>query len=156
MTLFLTSDEETVKYRNSRTKFSNHISQEFFQDYPFNLSLKDVYFDPKFPTLTSVDAPHVITIIKGWEHTLKEFPKKFRGMSAFRSLFHKKGGKLVSVPMIVHKDTIQNDDISDIDSTVLFEIHPRLGVAFSLTYLKDVSIVSKSNIVDFLSCFHSM
>lgn len=153
MTLFLTSDEETVKYRNSRTKFSNHISQDFFQDYPFNLSLKDIYFDPKFPTLTSVNAPHVITIIKGWEHTLNEFPKKFRGISAFRSLFHKKGGQMVSVPMIVHRDTIQNDGISEIDSTVLFEIHPRLNVAFSLTYLKDVSIVSKSNIVNFLNSF---
>ena len=153
MTLFLTSDEETVKYRNSRTKFSNHVSQDFFQDYPFNLSLKDIYFDPKFPTLTSVNAPHVITIIKGSEHTLNEFPKKFREMSAFRSLFHKKGGQMVSAPMIVHRDTIQNDDISEIDSTVLFEIHPRLNVAFSLTYLKDVSIVSKSNIVNFLNSF---
>ena len=71
MSLFLTSDEKTLKSNNSRVKFSNEISQDFFQDYPFNLSLKDVYFDPNFPMLTSDNAPHVITIIKG-EHPSKK------------------------------------------------------------------------------------
>ena len=153
MSLFLTSDEKTLKSNNSRVKFSNEISQDFFQDYPFNLSLKDVYFDPKFPTLTSDNAPHVITIIKGEHHTLDEFPQRFKDLVAFKSLFHKKFGQSVSAPLIVHKDIIRNDNISEIDSTVTFEIHPRLNLAFSCSYLKDVSLVSKSNIVEFLNSF---
>ena len=90
MSLFLTSDEKIVKSNNSRVKFSNEISQDFFQDYPFNLSLKDVYFDPKFPTLTSDNAPHVITIIKGEHHRLDEFPQRFKDLTAFKSFFIRK------------------------------------------------------------------
>ena len=153
MTLFMTSDEKLLKYRNSRTKFSNNISPDFFQDYPFNLSLKDVYFDPKFPTLTSLDAPHVITVIKGWEHKLSEFPKKFRQMTVFKHLFNKHPGSVVSVPLVMQKDTILNNDISEIDAKVIFEIHPRLNVAFALSYLKDVSIASKSDVVKFFNSF---
>ena len=153
MSLFLTSDEKTLKSNNSRVKFSNEISQDFFQDYPFNLSLKDVYFDPKFPTLTHDNAPHVITIIKGEHHRLDEFPQRFKDLTAFKSLFHKKVGHSVSAPLIVHKDIIRNDNISEIDSTVAFEIHPRLNIAFSCSYLKDVSLVSESNIVEFLNSF---
>ena len=153
MSLFLTSDEKTLKSNNSRVKFSNEISQDFFQDHPFNLYLKDVYFDPKFPTLTSDNAPHVITIIKGEHHRLDEFPQRFKDLAAFKSLFHKKVGQSVSAPLIVHKDIIRNNNISEIDSTVTFEIHPRLNAAFSCSYLKDVSLVSKSNIVEFLNSF---
>ena len=153
MSLFLTSDEKTLKSYNSRVKFSNEISQDFFQDYPFNLSLKDVYFDPKFPTLTSDNAPHVITIIKGEDHRLDEFPQTFKNLVAFKSLFRKKVGQSVSAPLIVHKDIIRNNNISEIDSSVTFEIHPRLNIAFSCSYLKDVSLVSKSNIVEFLNSF---
>ena len=118
MSLFLTSDEKTLKSNNSRVKFSNEISQDFFQDYPFNLSLKDVYFDPKFPTLTSDNAPHVITIIKGEHHTLDEFPQRFKDLVAFKSLFHKKFGQSVSAPLIVHKDIICNDNISEIHPSI--------------------------------------
>lgn len=60
MTLFLTSDETYVRdetnfqnQTNSRTKFSNYILPDFFQDSPFNLALKDVYFDPNFPSLNT-------------------------------------------------------------------------------------------------------
>jgi len=60
MSLFLTSDETYVNHEtnkqnlsNSRTKFSNYILPDFFQDSPFNLALKDVYFDPNFPSLNT-------------------------------------------------------------------------------------------------------
>ena len=71
MSLFLTSDERYINQNNNfqnesntRTNFSNSILPDFFQDAPFNLALKEVYFDPNFPSLANLDSPHVITIVR--------------------------------------------------------------------------------------------
>jgi len=68
MSLFLTSDETFIdkstnhgRGNNTRTSFSNYILPDFFQDTPFNLALKEVYFDPNFPSLANLDSPHVKT-----------------------------------------------------------------------------------------------
>jgi hypothetical protein len=62
MTLYLTSDEKVFNGTNSRSNFSNNILPDFFLDKSFNLTLKEIYFDPKFPTLADPKCPHVITL----------------------------------------------------------------------------------------------
>ena len=97
MSLFLTSDETYVEHEtnfqnqsNSRTKFSNYILPDFFQDSPFNLALQDVYFDPNFPSLANLGCPHVITVLEPSLHTLASFPKQFQDLSIFKKSFSSK------------------------------------------------------------------
>ena len=155
MSLFLTSDETYVNHEtnkqnlsNSRTKFSNYILPDFFQDSPFNLALKDVYFDPNFPSLANLGSPHVITVLKPSLHTLESFPKQFRDLSIFRSLFKqgKNNGK-VKAPMQVDHEQVSSSD----ECSVTVEIHPRLNFAFSFASAKDISMTNKEDMVQFLN-----
>ena len=70
MSLYLTSDEITKEYLNTRTSFSNYINQDFYKGDPFNLKLKEIYFDIKFPTIANLGTPHAITLISGHDHKL--------------------------------------------------------------------------------------
>ena len=155
MSLFLTSDEtyinQNLKFQNesnSRTKFSNYILPDFFQDAPFNLALKEVYFDPNFPSLANLDSPHVITIVRPSESKLIDFPQKFQDISQFRSLFTQgqDAGK-VFAPMRVHADQVSSLD----ECSVTVEFHPRLNFAFSLASAKDVSMTTETDMIQFLN-----
>ena len=151
MTLFLTSDEEMIKKEdNTRTNFSNIILSEFFQDYPFNLALKDIYFDSKFPTIVNFGQPHVVTTIIGGEHKLNEFPTYLQNMSSFKDLFVKRNG-VERAFMRVEKHMVLNENISDTDCKVSVEIHPRLNIAISLAYLKDITLDTTQDIVEFIN-----
>ena len=155
MTLFLTSDETYVRdetnfqnQTNSRTKFSNYILPDFFQDSPFNLALKDVYFDPNFPSLANLDSPHVITVLKPPLNTLASFPQQFQDLSIFKSLFKqgKDDGK-VKAPMRVDLEQVSSAD----ECSVMVEIHPRLNFAFSFASAKDISMTNQVDMVKFLN-----
>ena len=155
MSLFLTSDEAYVNQNinfqnesNSRTNFSNSILPDFFQDAPFNLALKEVYFDPNFPSLANKDSPHVITFIRPSLNTLSDFPQKFQDVSQFRSLFTQgqDAGKVLA-PMRVHAEQVSSLD----ECSVTVEFHPRLNFAFSLASVKDVSMTSEIDMVQFLN-----
>ena len=155
MSLFLTSDETYVEHEtnfqnqsNSRTKFSNYILPDFFQDSPFNLALQDVYFDPNFPSLANLGCPHVITVLEPSLHTLASFPKQFQDLSIFRSLFKQgKGDGKVKAPMRVDHEQVSSSD----ECSVIVEIHPRLNFAFSFASAKDISMTNKEDMVQFLN-----
>ena len=155
MSLFLTSDEAYVNQNinfqnesNSRTNFSNSILPDFFQDAPFNLALKEVYFDPNFPSLANKDSPHVITFIRPSLNTLSDFPQKFQDISQFKSLFTQgqDAGKVLA-PMRIHTEQVSALD----ECSVTVESHPRLNLAFSLASAKDVSMISETDMVQFLN-----
>ena len=150
MSLYLTSDENFNDGINSRTEFSNEIHQDFYKDGKFNLALKEIFFDATFPTIVDHGYPHIITIIRGKEHNIREFPLEFRNDSLFQSLFqnskiHEKG------PMFMSRDFTSLAFLSQIDYNVLVEIHPRLNFAISVAYVKDVKIDSKEEMVKFLN-----
>ena len=155
MSLFLTSDENFTDGINSRTEFSNAIHQDFYKDGKFNLALKEIFFDATFPTIVDQGYPHIITIIRGKEHYIGEFPLEFKNDSLFQSLFktsvfhpsvsHEKG------PMFMSRDFTSLSFLSQIDYNVLVEIHPRLNFAISVAYVKDVTIDSKAEMVKFLN-----
>jgi hypothetical protein len=157
MTLYLTSDEVfdtknglSHKY-NSRTNFSNYILPDFFQDSPFNLSMREIYFDPKFPTLAFTDCPHVITIISANEHNLNDFPESFSEIPIFRSMFEHDGiNRAHLVDVVRGKHEPQG---SGADFNIFYEIHPRLNFAFAIAYAKDITVNSKAEVVKFLNEF---
>ena len=155
MSLFLTSDETYINQNinfqnksNSRTNFSNYILPDFFQDAPFNLALKEVYFDPNFPSLANLDSPHVITLVRPSLNKLSDFSQKFQNVSQFRSLFTEgqDSGKVLA-PMRVHTEQVSSSD----ECSVTVEFHPRLNFAFSLASAKDVSMISEKDMVQFLN-----
>ena len=155
MSLFLTSDETYVNQdktfqneSNSRTSFSNYILPDFFQDAPFNLALTEVYFDPNFPSLANLDSPHVITLARPSINKLADFPQKLQDLSQFRSLFFQgqDEGKVLA-PMRVHTEQVSSSD----ECSVKVEFHPRLNFAFSLASAKDVSMTSKTDMIQFLN-----
>ena len=152
MTLYLSSDEKTLDNSNTRTKFKNNILPDFFVNDSFNLKLHEIFFDSKFPTLVNFEYPHIITTIIGNEHELVDFPKKFQNNSLFKYLFKKYGNKEYS-PLLVEKGTLSEFHLSEIDFEVFYEIHPRLGYAFSVAFIKDISINSQKDVVDFLNAF---
>ena len=153
MSLYLTSDEITETNLNTRTSFSNYINQDFYKGNDFNLKLKELFFDTKFPTIANLGTPHAVTLISGHEHKLREFPKNIRDISTFRNLFVKGHGVSEKAFMRVHKEVVSNTSFSDIDFTSVIEIHPRLNLAFSLVYLRDVKLSSKAQVVDILNRF---
>ena len=122
MSLYLTSDEITDDCSNTRTSFSNYINQDFYKGDDFNLKLKGLYFDTKFPTIANLGTPHAITLISGHEHKLREFPKNIRDISTFRNLFVKGHGVSEKAFMRVHKEVVSNTSFSDIDFTSVIEI----------------------------------
>ena len=152
MTLYLSSDEKTLDNSNTRTKFKNSILPDFFVNDSFNLKLHEIFFDSKFPTLANFEYPHIITTVIGNEHELVDFPKKFQNNSLFKYLFKKYGNKEYS-PLLVEKGTLSEFHLSEIDFEVFYEIHPRLGFAFSVAFIKDISINSQKDVVDFLNAF---
>ena len=153
MSLYLTSDEITDDCSNTRTSFSNYINQDFYKGVDFNLKLKELYFDTKFPTIANFGTPHAITLISGHEHKLREFPKNIRDISTFRNLFVQGHGVREKAFMRVHKEVVSNTSFSDIDFTSIIEIHPRLNLAFSLVYLRDVKLSSEAQVMDTLNRF---
>ena len=118
-------------------------------------NLKEIFFDATFPTIVDQGYPHIITIIRGKEHYIGEFPLEFKNDSLFQSLFktsvfhpsvsHEKG------PMFMSRDFTSLSFLSQIDYNVLVEIHPRLNFAISVAYVKDVTIDSKAEMVEFLN-----
>ena len=155
MALYLTSDETYTNAINSRTKFSNNILSDFFQGETFNLALKEIYFDPKFPTLADPKCPHVITTVFPKDHKLIEFSSEIQQMSIFKSMFtnHKVNNKPGdAAPFIFQRKFPQNEtDIKNLDSTVMYEIHPSLSFVFSVAYCGDININSRRGIVNFLN-----
>ena len=154
MSLFLTSDEtyidQSSDYRrdsNTRTNFSNYILPDFFQDAPFNLALKEVYFDPNFPSLVNLDSPHVITLVTPTLHKLTDFPKNIQDINAFKSLFNRQNYGKVYAPMRVYIDQLPSLD----ECHISLEIHPRLNFAFCIASARDVTIKSKTDMISFLN-----
>ena len=154
MSLFLTSDETYIdqntdccKRSNTRTNFSNYILPDFFQDVPFNLALKEVYFDPNFPSLVNLDSPHVITLVTPSLHKLADFPKEIQDINAFKSLFNRKDGGKIYAPMRVYIDQLPSLD----ECHISLEIHPRLNFAFCIASARDVTLKSKTDAVSFLN-----
>ena len=154
MSLFLTSDETYIdqstdccRGSNTRTNFSNYILPDFFQDSPFNLALKEVYFDPNFPSLVNLDSPHVITLVTPSLHKLTDFPKEIQDINAFRSLFNEEDDGKVYAPMRVYINQLPSLD----ECHVSVEIHPRLNFAFCIASARDVTIKSKTDVVSFLN-----
>ena len=152
MSLFLTSDETYLNQSadrgsNSRTNFSNYILPDFFQDAPFNLALKEVYFDPNFPSLVNLDSPHVITLVTPSLHKLTDFPKEIQDINAFRSLFNGEDDGKVYAPMRVYTDQLPSLD----ECHISVEIHPRLNFAFCIASARDVTIKSRTDVVSFLN-----
>ena len=152
MTLYLSSDEKTLDNSNTRTKFKNSILPDFFVNDSFNLKLHENFFDSKFPTLANYEYPHIITTVIRNEHKIEEFPEKFRKNSMFKYLFKGYGNKEYS-PLMVEKGTLSESQLSEIDFEVFYEIHPRLGFAFSIVFIKDISIHSQRDVVNFLNSF---
>jgi hypothetical protein len=156
MTLYLTSDEvfdtknELSHKYNSRTNFSNYILPDFFQDSPFNLSMREVYFDPKFPTLAFTDCPHVITVISAKEHNLNDFPEPFSEIPIFKSLFENDEINRAHLDVVRGKHEPQG---SGVDFNIFYEIHPRLNFAFAIAYAEDITVNSKEEVVKFLNEF---
>ena len=150
MTLFLTSDENFTDEVNSRTEFSNQIHQDFYKDGKFNLALREIFFDATFPTIVDNGYPHIITIIKGKEHYIGEFPLEFRNDSLFQTIFKTRESSEKG-PMFMSRDFTSLSFLSQIDYNVLVEIHPRLNFAISVAYVKDVTIDSKAEMVEFLN-----
>ena len=155
MALYLTSDETYTNAINSRTEFSNNILSDFFQGKTFHLALKEIYFDPKFPTLADPKCPHVITTVFLKDHKLIEFSSEIQQMAIFRSMFtnnkvNNKSGD--AAPFIFQRHFPKNEtDVKNLDSTVMYEIHPRLSFAFSVAYCGDININSRRGIVNFLN-----
>ena len=154
MSLFLTSDETYIdqstdccRGSNTRTNFSNYILPDFFQDSPFNLALKEVYFDPNFPSLVNLDSPHVITLVTPSLHKLTDFPKEIQDINAFRSLFNEEDDGKVYAPMRVYINQLPSLD----ECHVSVEIHPRLNFAFCIASARDVTVKSKTDVVSFLN-----
>ena len=153
MSLYLTSDEITKEYLNTQTSFSNYIDQDFYKGDPFNLKLREIYSDTKFPTIANLGTPHAITLISGNKHKLHEFPKFVRDISTFRNLFAASNGVESTGYMRVHKGVVSNTSFSDIDFTSIIEIHPRLNLAFALVYLRDIKVSSKTQVIELLNRF---
>ena len=154
MTLYLTSDEvfdnkygQSLKY-NSRTNFSNNILPDFFQDSPFNLAMREIYFDPKFPTLAFTDCPHVITIVSPNQHNLNEFPELLTKMPIFKNMFVHR--EIAILDVVRGKLETQG---TGTDINIFYEIHPLLNLAFAIAYAEDITINSKEEVVKFLNEF---
>ena len=152
MTLYLSSDEQTLDESNTRTRFKNRILPDFFEKDSFNLKLHEIFFDSKFPTLANFEYPHIITTIIGSEHKLQDFPEKFQNNSLFRYLCKNYKTKEFS-PLLVEKQALYDSHLSEIDFEVFYEIHPRLNFAFSIAFIKDISIRSQKDVVDLLNSF---
>ena len=152
MTLYLSSDEQTLDESNTRTRFKNRILPDFFEKDSFNLKLHEIFFDSKFPTLANFEYPHIITTIIGSEHKLQDFPEKFQNNSLFKYLCKNYKTKEFS-PLLVEKQALYDSHLSEIDFEVFYEIHPRLNFAFSIAFIKDISIRSQKDVVDLLNSF---
>ena len=150
MTLYLTSDESVTDGINSRSNFKNRILADYFESQPFNLKLQEIFFDSKFPTLANFELPHIITTIVGKEHKLREFPNQFQNNKLFKLLFKDYKTKEVS-PLLFEKQIVFDSHLSEIDFDVYYEIHPRLNIAFSIAFIKDISIHSQKEVIEFLN-----
>ena len=150
MTLYLTSDESVTDGVNSRSDFKNRILADYFESDPFNLKLQEIFFDSKFPTLANFEFPHIITTIVGKEHKLREFPEQFQKNQLFKFLCKDYKTKEVS-PLLFEKQTVFDSHLSEIDFEVYYEIHPRLNIAFSIAFIKDISIHSQKEVIEFLN-----
>ena len=93
MTLYLSSDEQTLDESNTRTRFKNRILPDFFEKDPFNLKLHEIFFDSKFPTLANFEYPHIITTIIGSEHKLHMRLELGQELELFHFGKHGKRGK---------------------------------------------------------------
>ena len=152
MTLYLSSDEKTLDESNTRTKFKNRILPDFFKDESFNLKLHEIFFDSKFPTLANFEYPHIITTVIGQEHKLQDFPEKFQKNKLFQYLCKNHRSYEIS-PLLIEKETLFDSHLSEIDFEVFYEIHPRLNLAFSIAFIKDISIQSQKDVADFLNSY---
>ena len=152
MTLYLTSDEQTLDHSNTRTKFKNRMLPDLFQHNSFNLKLQEIFFDSKFPTLANFEYPHIITTVFGCEHKLQDFPEKFQNNYLFKYLCNNDKSQEFS-PLSMEKKTSNDSQLSEIDFEVFYEIHPRLNFAFSIAFIKDISIPSQQDIVKLLNTF---
>ena len=56
-------------------------------------------------------------------------------------------------PLLIEKQALYDSHISEIDFEVFYEIHPRFNFAFSVAFIKDISIHSQKDVVDLLNLF---
>ena len=150
MSLFLTSDENVYGNDNTRTAFDNCIDQDFFARDGKNIALKEIFFDAKFPTLFDNSLPHVITIIDGKDHNISEFPSKYKEIDSFVKLFSTKKGSRVVAPMKIYQNFYESH-MSEIDTHTMIEVHPRLNFAISYSFLSDLTINSKEEVIKLLN-----
>ena len=129
MTLYLSSDEQTLDESNTRTRFKNRILPDFFEKDSFNLKLHEIFFDSKFPTLANFEYPHIITTIIGSEHKLQDFPEKFQNNSLFRYLCKNYKTKEFS-PLLIEKQALYDSHLSEIDFEVFLRNSPTFKFCF--------------------------
>ena len=156
MSLYLTSDEifdknnNTIfnKY-NSRTDFSNLISKNYFKDSEkCNIALKEIYFDPKFPSLADLNCPHIITIVTPSHNiNIDDFPTKVQELPLFSKMFQKEDldkemGVFRSPAVAVH---------SSLDYQVFIDIDSRFNYAYSISVLRDISFESSTEAIRFIN-----
>ena len=155
MALYLTSDEifdnkNNLQFNefNSRTNFSNLISKDYFKHAEFNIALKEIYFDPKFPSLADLDCPHVITVVTSTDNAkIEDFPTKIQELPLFRNLFKpdewdKEYGEFNAPSVSVNSST---------DYQVFIDIDSRFGHAYSISVLRDISFESNIEAIKFLN-----
>jgi hypothetical protein len=155
MALYLTSDEifdqqNDLQFNefNSRTNFSNLISKDYFKHPEFNIALKEIYFDPRFPSLADLDCPHVITIVTPTENIeIEDFPTKIQELPLFKEMFQKNEwdkeyGQFSGPSVSVNSST---------DYQIFIDIDSRFGYAYSISVLRDISFESNIEAVKFLN-----
>ena len=115
-----------MKAYNSRTNFVNNILPDYFQDSPFNIALKEVYFDRNFPSLAYTGSPHIITIVNPSKDKINDFTQHFQDIEAFKLLFKSQHGSILFAPLRVYVGEWNTLE----ECRVKYEIHPRLDYAF--------------------------
>lgn len=155
MALYLTSDEifdqqNDLQFNefNSRTNFSNLMSKDYFKHPEFNIALKEIYFDPRFPSLADLECPHVITIVTSTENIeIEDFPTKIQELPLFKEMFQKNEwdkeyGQFSAPSVTVNSST---------DYQIFIDIDSRFGYAYSISVLRDISFESNIEAVKFLN-----
>ena len=113
-----------------------------------NIAIKEIYFDPRFPSLADLDCPHVITVVTPTSHdNIEDFPAEITIMPLFQKLFNKNNldkeyGMFQAPAGVVH---------STLDYKVFFEIDSRFGYAYSISVLRDIAFKSPIEAIRFIN-----
>merc|ERR1711963_689897 len=77
------------------------------------------------------------------------FPSKYKEIDSFVKLFSTKKGSRVVAPMKIYQNFYESH-MSEIDTHTLIEVHPRLNFAISYSFLSDLTINSKEEVLKIL------